>query len=86
MLLEPTNCVGSLYRIVLSILQDNKRFVLGFLFVQYFKENKSNTKILVWRVEKTEKIDFTLGFCYLNAIFLRGKKDSEENIDELGDR
>ena len=59
---------------------------MDFSFVRHFKEDKSNTGILVWRVEKTKKVDFAIGFCCLDAVFLRGKEDNEEKAKELRDR
>lgn len=59
---------------------------MNFLSVKYFKENKSNIEILVWRLKKTKKVDFTLDFYYLNAVSLKGKKDDEKKVEELRDR
>ena len=51
---------------------------MDFSSVRYFKKDKSNTEILVWRVEKTKKVSFALGFCCLDAVSLRGKENDKE--------
>lgn len=59
---------------------------MDFLSVRYFKKDKNNIEILVWKVEKTKKVDFALGFCCLNAVSLKSKEDNEEKAEKLRDR
>lgn len=48
--------------------------------------DKNNTGILIWRVEKTKKVDFALDFCCLDAVSLKGKEDDKEKAEKLGNR
>ena len=51
-----------------------------------FQEDKSNTEILVWKVEKTKKVGFALDFCPLDAVSSKGKENDKEKAEELESR
>lgn len=59
---------------------------MDFLFIRHFKDDESNTGILVRKIEKIKKIDFTIDFCHINAVSLSSKKNDKKKIEELRDR
>lgn len=48
--------------------------------------DKRSSSVLVWKVEKTETINFTLDFFYMNAVSLRSKKNNQEKKKKLRGR
>lgn len=49
-------------------------------------EGKYGSDILVWRLKKVKRLDFALIFCYLDKIFLRGKKNNRRKVKKLRGR
>lgn len=46
-------------------------------------EDERSSDVLVWKVEKTRKLDFALDFCYVDMLFSKGKDNNREEAKKL---
>lgn len=57
---------------------------MNYLPIRYFKKDNNNLHILIYRIEKMEKIKFIVAYWYLDASSSKSKV-GDKKTEELGD-